>query len=37
VAIAVYVKESSKVEGPDLEATVAQASRAVYDWFLYTK
>jgi beta-lactamase class A len=37
VAIAVYVKESAKVEGPDLEATVAQASRAVYDWFLYTK
>ncbi len=36
VAIAAYVKRSTKVQGPDLEATVAQASRAVYDYFLFT-
>ncbi len=35
VAIAAYVKKSTKVQGPDLEATVAQASRAVYDYFLF--
>jgi len=37
VAIAAYVKKSSKIEGPDLEKTIAQASRAVYDYFLYTR
>lgn len=36
VAIAAYVKRSTKIQGPDLEATVAQASRAVYDYFLFT-
>ena len=35
VVIAVYVKESAKVGGADLEAAIAQASRAVYDYFLY--
>jgi len=35
VAIAVYVKGSSKIQGPDLEATIAQIARAVYDYFLY--
>jgi beta-lactamase class A len=35
VAIAAYVKRSAKVRGPDLEAAIAQASRAVYDYFLY--
>ncbi len=35
VAIAAYVKKSTKVQGPDLEATVAQASRAVYDYYLF--
>jgi beta-lactamase class A len=35
VAIAVYVKQSAKVQGPDLEAAIAQAARAVYDYFLY--
>ena len=34
-AIAAYVKKSSKIQGPDLEATVAQASRAVYDYFVF--
>ena len=37
VAIAAYVKKSAKIEGPDLEKTIAQASRAVYDYFLYTR
>jgi beta-lactamase class A len=36
VAIAAYVKKSAKVSGPDLEAAIAQASRAVYDYFLYS-
>ena len=35
VAIAAYVKKSTKVQGPDLEATVAQAARAVYDYFVF--
>ena len=35
VAIAAYVKKSAKIQGPDLEAAIAQASRAVYDYFLY--
>lgn len=35
VAIAAYVKKSDKVQGPDLEAAVAQAARAVYDYFLF--
>jgi beta-lactamase class A len=37
VAIAVYIKGSTKLGGPDLEATIAQISRAVYDAFLYGK
>jgi beta-lactamase class A len=37
VAIAAYVKKSAKIEGPDLERTIAQASRAVYDYFLYSR
>lgn len=37
VAIAAYVKKSAKVQGPDLEKAIAQASRAVYDYFLYTQ
>ena len=37
VAIAAYVKRSTKVRGPDLEAAIAQASRAVYDYFLYAR
>jgi beta-lactamase class A len=36
VAIAAYVKKSAKIQGPDLERAIAQASRAVYDYFLYT-
>nr|AIA12322.1 ClassA_beta_lactamase [uncultured bacterium] len=36
VAIAVYIKKSSKVPGADLEATIAQVSRAAYDYFLFT-
>jgi hypothetical protein len=35
VAIAVYVKGSRKVSGPDLESTIAQMARAVYDHFLF--
>ena len=37
VAIAAYVKKSAKVQGPDLEKAIAQASRAVYDYFLYAR
>lgn len=37
VAIAAYVKKSAKVSGPDLEGAIAQASRAVYDYFLYSR
>lgn len=36
LAIAVYVKKSAKIQGPDLDAAIAQASRAVYDYFLYS-
>ena len=35
VAVALYIKGSTKVEGPDLEATIAQSARAIYDYFLY--
>lgn len=37
VAIAAYVKKSAKVGGADLEGAIAQASRAVYDYFLYSR
>jgi beta-lactamase class A len=37
VAIAVYIKDSEKRGGPDVEATIAQVSRSVYDAFLYGK
>jgi len=37
VAIAAYVKKSAKVGGADLEKAIAQASRAVYDYFLYSR
>ena len=36
VAVALYLKKSSKVAGKDLDDTLAQASRAVYDYFLYS-
>ncbi len=35
LAIAVYVKKSAKIEGHDLEATIAHTARSVYDYFLY--
>jgi beta-lactamase class A len=35
VAVALYLKESSKVQGKDLEDALAQSARAVYDWFLF--
>ena len=35
MAIAIYIKKSVKIEGPDLEGTIAQIARAVYDAFLY--
>ncbi len=35
LAIAAYVKKSTKIQGPDLEATIAQAARAVYDYFIF--
>jgi beta-lactamase class A len=35
VAVALYLKKSSKIEGKDLEETLAQAARSVYDYFLY--
>ena len=35
LAIAVYVKGSSKVGGADLEASIAQVARGVYDSFLF--
>ncbi len=34
LAIAIYVKDSKKVEGPDLDAAIAQTARAVYDYFV---
>ncbi|MBM4187882.1 MAG: serine hydrolase [Gemmatimonadetes bacterium] len=37
VSIAAYVKKSAKVSGADLERAIAQASRAVYDYFLYSR
>jgi beta-lactamase class A len=36
LALTVYIKKSTKIQGPDLEATIAQAARAVYDHFLFT-
>jgi beta-lactamase class A len=36
LAVAAYVKKSAKVSGPDLEATIAQSARALYDYFLYS-
>jgi beta-lactamase class A len=35
VAIALYLKKSSKIEGKDLEDALAQSARAVYDYFLF--
>lgn len=35
VAVALYLKNSSKIEGRDLEATLAQSARAIYDYFLF--
>jgi beta-lactamase class A len=35
VAVALFLKQSSKIEGKDLEETVAQSARAIYDYFLY--
>lgn len=35
VAVALYLKQSSKVQGKDLEDALAQSARAVYDWFLF--
>lgn len=35
LAIAVYVKKSAKIEGKDLEGTIAQVARSAYDYFLY--
>jgi beta-lactamase class A len=35
VAIALYLKGSSKIEGKDLEDALAQSARAVYDWYLF--
>jgi beta-lactamase class A len=37
VAIALFLKKSSKIEGKDLEETLAQSARAVYDYFLYRR
>ncbi|MGE0442948.1 MAG: class A beta-lactamase [Gemmatimonadales bacterium] len=37
LAVAIYVKQSAKVEGPDLEAAIAQTARALYDRFLYAR
>lgn len=34
LAIAVYIKGSTKVEGPDLDAAIAHTARAVYDYFV---
>lgn len=35
VAVALYLKGSSKIEGKDLEDALAQSARAVYDFFLF--
>jgi beta-lactamase class A len=35
VAVALYLKQSSKIEGKDLEDAVAQSARAIYDFFLF--
>jgi len=34
LAIAIYVKDSKKVEGPDLDTAIAQTARAIYDYFV---
>jgi beta-lactamase class A len=36
LAVAAYVKKSAKIQGADLEATIAQSARALYDYFLYS-
>ncbi len=36
LAIAAYVKKSTKFSGADLEAAIAQSARALYDYFLYS-
>ena len=35
VAVALYLKGSSKIEGKDLDDALAQSARAIYDYFLY--
>lgn len=35
VAIALYLKKSSRIAGKDLDDALAQSARAVYDYFLY--
>lgn len=35
VAVALYLKQSSKIEGKELEDAVAQSARAIYDFFLF--
>ncbi|HEX9165493.1 MAG TPA: class A beta-lactamase [Gemmatimonadales bacterium] len=35
LAVALYLKQSSKIQGKDLEDALAQSARAVYDWFLF--
>lgn len=35
LAVALHLKQSSKVQGKDLEDALAQSARAVYDWFLF--
>lgn len=35
VAVALYLKQSSKIEGKELEDAIAQSARAVYDFFLF--
>lgn len=35
LALVVYIKGSSKIQGPDLEGTIAQIARGVYDYFLF--
>ena len=37
LALAVYIKESSKVAGAALEETIAHVARATYDYFLYAR
>ncbi len=35
VAVALYLKQSNKIEGKALEDAIAQSARAVYDFFLF--